>query len=401
MSLPIYWIAELIPSSKNIWVFGAWYGKRYSDNSRYLFEHVIKNEPTIKAVWITKEEKIRKELIEKGLNVYKANSILGFWYCSRAKVSFFTSSLDDINRIASSHSIQVQLWHGTPLKKIGYDDDIYTNKKDDQITKKIKERLFPFLKNEWNFTISPSNYVSRFFYTAFKIDYENILVTGYPRGDIILAENPKKIKFIEDLKKQYTSEKIIMYTPTFRSNSSDFTEVFNKTQLIELDTLLNLHNAIFIVKMHYINEKEIEKIVSEFNTTRIIFMKASHENDLNYLLPWVDMLITDFSSVFFDFLLLKDRPIIFYPFDYENYMQHERNFYVDYNKVTPGDKCYSWKELIYSIEKHLKGIDKYRDYRRYIATSYNQFFDVNNSERLCSSIKDKLSLKNEGNKKGV
>ena len=127
MYLPIYYFGLVIPQSNNIWVFGAWFGNKYSDNSRYLFEHINNFKPNIIPVWLTRKKHVVKKVRLLGYRAYKINSFLGFWYSARASVSFCVTDNSDVNYININKTLKIQLWHGTPLKKIGYDDDITSN----------------------------------------------------------------------------------------------------------------------------------------------------------------------------------------------------------------------------------------------------------------------------------
>ena len=127
ISFPFYLISLLIPRSLNIWVFGAWFGNQFNDNTAYLFKYVLCNQSNVKAVWLTKNSQIIKDLRKKGYPIYHKNSIKGFWYGSRAGATFINCGYDDVNKYCIKQSLIVQLWHGIPLKKIKSDDMINEN----------------------------------------------------------------------------------------------------------------------------------------------------------------------------------------------------------------------------------------------------------------------------------
>ena len=145
--LPLYWLSYLIPKDKNLWVFGAWFGERYADNSKYLFEYVNKYHPEIKAVWLTRNQNTYDLIKKKGYKVYKINSLGGIYYSLRAKVGIISVGLKDINMYLTGNMQIVQLWHGIPLKKIMFDDKI-TFKQPTNF-KKFLLFLFPFLKSNF------------------------------------------------------------------------------------------------------------------------------------------------------------------------------------------------------------------------------------------------------------
>src|SRR6266480_1677422 len=122
--LPLYFFGLLVPRSRTIWVFGAWFGHRYADNSRYVFEFVTEHEPQIRAIWLTREPAIVAELRRRGREVHLSESWPGFWLACRAGLAVATCGNADLNPMALSRTRRLQLWHGTPLKKIKADDQV-------------------------------------------------------------------------------------------------------------------------------------------------------------------------------------------------------------------------------------------------------------------------------------
>ncbi len=127
---PIFFLfSTIIPKNKKIWVFGAWFGMKYADNSKYLYKYVTANHKEIIAVWVCKDKRLVNELRNSHINAYYYCSLLGIWYQCRAGFIFVTHAIySDLNTYCISPlTKRIQLWHGIPLKKIGYDDpDSYT-----------------------------------------------------------------------------------------------------------------------------------------------------------------------------------------------------------------------------------------------------------------------------------
>ena len=170
-------MSKLIPKSNNLWIFGAWYGNRYSDNTSYLFEYIHKEKLPIKAIWLSNKNKIISHLRSKGYRAFNKNSIFGFYYGCRAAVSFVNCGYSDVNMYAIGKSLKVQLWHGIPLKKIKYDDEINENKLHNPYYNRVKSALlfiFPFLNDNWDFIISSSGDVSQRMASAFRVDLAKI-----------------------------------------------------------------------------------------------------------------------------------------------------------------------------------------------------------------------------------
>ena len=160
---PIYLLGKIIPKSENMWIFGAWYGNRYSDNTSYLFEYVNKEKKDVTAVWLSNKSEIISNLRSKGFKAYHKNSILGFYYGCRAAITFVNCGYSDVNMYAVAKSLKVQLWHGIPLKKIKFDDKINENNHHNPYYNGIKSALlfiFPFLNDLFDLIISSSKEVT-------------------------------------------------------------------------------------------------------------------------------------------------------------------------------------------------------------------------------------------------
>jgi CDP-glycerol glycerophosphotransferase (TagB/SpsB family) len=218
--------------------------------------------------------------------------------------------------------------------------------------------------------------------SAFGVPITKVKITGDPRGDIILSKKPKLDKYIQEIINKIKAKRIICYAPTFREGEYNFFENLN---YVELDRILCEFEAILLINNHFIYGNENEDISNKLVSQRIFILDNNIFNDINKLLPFVDILITDYSSVFLDYLLLN-RPMIFTPFDYDLYLK-ERGFYVDYFEMTPGFKCRDWNEALKELEIILNGNDEFLDKRNEIRSIYYKFIDTNNSIRVIEQAK--------------
>ncbi|MBD3808354.1 MAG: CDP-glycerol glycerophosphotransferase family protein, partial [Epsilonproteobacteria bacterium] len=117
LNLPLYWISRLVPKDENIWIFGAWFGEKYADNSKYLFEYMSKNHPEIRAIWLTTNKSTLDLIKSKGYESYSTYSLKGYYFSARANFSFVSTAFNDVNIFIPSKCI-INLWHGNPLKKV-------------------------------------------------------------------------------------------------------------------------------------------------------------------------------------------------------------------------------------------------------------------------------------------
>ena len=189
LNTPVYWISFLFPKMDNIWIFGSWYGQNYSDSSKYFYEYINNYKSGIRAIWLTKNKKVIEIIKRKGFEVYYTYSFKGYWYSLIAKYGFITSSTEDINMFVSKIKY-INLWHGIPLKKIVFDDEI-NEKEGEYLNQFIFKYIFPFIKTEYkeDIIVASSKSEALTLSSAFQTKIENIKITGLPRNDVFHFEN--------------------------------------------------------------------------------------------------------------------------------------------------------------------------------------------------------------------
>ena len=347
--LPVWYLQKKNKRNPNLWIFGSWVGNSYSDNSKIVYEYVIENCKDIKAVWLTNSPAVYSKLSESGKSVAMINSKKGIDYCKKAGYAFLTQSPRDVNHWYINGIKQIWLWHGMPLKKVGFDHHVYKN----AIKDRIRE-LFPFNNHAKSdnpyFFVSISDKWNSAFKTAFHINEDKILISGLPRNDTFFEKSEESL--ITNINHSFGNPVKVLYMPTFRDYSQLYgKEPFNPFGGFGFDSnefkkLLENENLFFMYKGHYVDLK-ISKLKQDFGN-RFLVLDDSMYNDMYSLIKDADILITDYSSVYFDFLLLK-KPVILAPFDYKDYIANSRDFYFDYDKTIEGVRAYNWNELLQII----------------------------------------------------
>ncbi len=392
----IYCLSCLAPRSKRIWVFGT--ERNFTDNFKYLFLYIANNKKDkVKAVWISQSKNLAKQLKKEDYNAYSNTSLKGIYYTLRAKYFFVNENSSDINFWLSGGTKKIALYHAMPFKKVGYDTkkgkhSHFLHLKG--IKKNIFRLLAPWTFEKKDFIIATSPIFQKIMASSFCTDENKVIITGSPRNDIFFNEiknselgNDKSIFWqIKNFKTK--GKKIIFYLPTWRDTGGDPLEEAN----INFDALkkfLNLNNAVFIAKFHIradINEENWQKLNSEE------FLILPSNTDIYQILPKTDILITDYSSVFFDFLLIN-RPVIFFPYDFQKYISKDRELYFDYDEFTPGPKVYNFNELLSQLDRLLKGEDGYEQQREKIRSQCFSHIDGNSSERIFKTIYNEAQIK--------
>ena len=379
---PLYILSFFVKRNEKIWIFGA-HQNRFCENSKFLFLYCSNNHPEIKAVWISGDRNLVNELKEKKYFALERWSLRGLYYALISKYYFFNVYSDDINFYTSGNATLINLWHGIPLKKIEFDIEKGPLKKIFNSNISFFYKFFkPYLFIYPNYVISTSPKTSGIFSSALKVKQSNCLDFGYPRVDVLYNNNLTYFNKLElrlyskiyNYKKKEKKE-IIFYMPTWRSNNKDFLKD-SIPNYDKLNDVLLKKNVILFIKLH---PNSISKF-SELSNIKFIDSKI----DIYSILNLSDYLITDYSSIYFDYLHLN-KEIIFYPFDIKNYMNKDRDLYYSYEDVTPGIKAYNFNELL-EVISDLHNLEFKQELKK-IKNKFWQYNDGKASERIVKFFK--------------
>lgn len=334
-------VSFLVPKSRKYVIVGGWEGKRYADNSRGMYEYlyVHKNQLGINRVfWHTKEKEIYNKLKKEKKDVLFGYDFHSIYWHLRSKVHIIDQNPRDIIGILSVRCIRINLWHGFPLKKIG--NYMEMEKRKSCWYKKYASAGF------WqnSYLLSTSEFAKEILSYAMGIKKEKCLVASYPRTE--------KLYYCKSIVKNRDQIFNIFYLPTFRDTNS--INPILAADLVSIDKKFRELNIMFYIKPHFASMAQW-KAAGKFTNIKILEAKE----DVYNWLDKTDLLITDYSSVFFDFLL-TGRAILFYPYDYENYKKKERGFTIPYNNFTPGKKVYTVKGLMQHIVQIRENYEGYQ-----------------------------------------
>lgn len=288
---------HFIKSTKdyNVWLFGAWKGYQFSDNSKYLYEYVTKKYPNIKAYWYTKDINIFNDLHSKGYNVILNNTKEAKELIRIAGYLFYSHGLDDFGEyLPVKKAIKICLWHGLGFKRNYLSDLTYKN----TILRKIKNKLFD--TNFQDYTVVTSDFCQKAFQLQFNLSQNHRYIRAcFPR--------------MEFIKKNIVSNnrvKNILFMPTHRPESRIIQNVISELNSKLMIDFLVEHDIKLNIKLHPLSN--LDGIVLN---DRIRIIKDAN---VEHLLLENDFLITDYSSVCTDFSILN-KPLIFFTPDIEQY----------------------------------------------------------------------------------
>lgn len=365
-------------------IFCSFNGKSYSCSPKAIYEYMIKDEKykEYKFIWAFKDIKQYEEL-SKNKNTYLVNIDSKQYkkYLAAAKYWVFNYKIPDY-LYPKKEQIFIQCWHGTPLKRLGCDLIHFDNILN---TMKGMKKRYKIEASKFNYFLSPSKFASEKFISAWnlkEIGKENIIVEkGYPRNDFLFNYTDTDVRKIkEKLGIENEKRKIILYAPTYRSNQHETGVGYTYKEEVNFEHLREKFGNEYIVlfRPHYFIAN-----VFNFEKYKGFVYDVSKIDDINELYIITDLLITDYSSVFFDYANLK-RPMIFYMYDLEHYRDKSNGFYIDLAEL-PGKITETQEELEEEIERITKDF-KYDDKYKKFNEKYNYLDDGQASKRVVEEI---------------
>lgn len=363
----IYNLLYLNPfRKKNLWVFGAWEGKKYDDNSRYLFEYVNeKHCDKIHAIWLTKSDKQVEIIRTLGYKAYRCGSFKGIKNALTAGCAIYTNGLQDFGRIPLVGGARiVALWHGNSFKRI-YNNN-YSGLK-----QKIKEALDYFYSWTFrNYSIVTCEYSKKQHIGQFNIkNPDTVFIAGQPRNDVLKKHYSKT----GVLGPEFEGKTLILYMPTYRHKAQSEKTIENIIKSLNENEKLNqyLHdnNALFLIKLHPITPPLSIPLNDCFRLLGYQQIKSNQP-----LLTVTDILITDYSGGFIDYSLLR-RPVIFYTPDEEDFLKYSERMEKEFFEVSALCKARTPDELL----------DKLASANTVVADAVNTIFEDDSIKGTCYS----------------
>ncbi len=365
-------------------LFCCFNGKSYSCSPKAIYEYMINNDEfkDYKFIWAFLDEKKYKNLEKnKNTSVVKIGAKEYKKYLAKAKYWIFNYKIPDF-LYPKKNQIFVQCWHGTPLKRLGCDLEHFDNVLNtiDGIKKRYKIEASKF-----TYFISPSKFASEKFISAWnlkEIGKKNIIVEeGYPRNDFLFNYKEKDVQQIrKKLGIENDNRKIILYAPTYRSDQHQTGLGYVYKEEIDFKKMEEKFGKEYLIlfRPHYFIANSFD-----FDKYKGFVYNVANIDDINELYIISDILITDYSSVFFDYANLK-RPMIFFMYDLEHYKNESNGFYIDLNEL-PGpivETQEDLEKLIEDVDFNIGSSKKYKEFNE----KYNYLDDGNASKRVIEKV---------------
>ena len=356
----IYPLSFIFPRNKKKWAFGS-FRNAFNDNAKYLFIYWQIHRKDVNVAWLSMSKKTVEEIISVGLKAYFILSPQGIWHALTSKYWFFNAYTSDIMFAFSGGAICVNLWHGVGLKRIEFNID--SGKLADRYQKKKLKEVFyhpeTFKRPDWLLSSTP--FQTKMFALAFRIPEDHCLEFGYPRNEILQFNENKLLDFIDRYESRQVKDivmtirqgnyrKVFIYMPTWRDSQREiFVQSFD---LVKMNALLQAQNSLMLLKPHA--NVIIDKLVFQ-HYSNIVLVDGSI--DVYPILPFTNVLITDYSSILYDYILMDGKDVILYLYDYEDYVK-ERDFFYPYDENVVGKKVLDFDELCRCIVKDDCKIDE-------------------------------------------
>ncbi len=390
--LPFYFLSGFIRRQSDLWVFGSWGGYRFADNSAAFFQYCQHEfADKVRLVWISRDRGIVSDLRARGYEAHWIWSLPGVWCCVRAKLYIFDSFSKDINFWTSRGAKKVNLWSGVPLKAFERDIQNPRSRYYRLFHGSMPERYFLAMMMPWHverpdLIIATSPETAQITQRAFDLAPEAIAVTGFPRNDVMFSSGAtaaaSQRSWPESFRRAVDENRpIFMYLPTYRDSGNPFFEV----DWAELDRLMEKLQATFVFKFH----------PDDMNTFR---GRGRHiaelpiDTDIYSMMAYTSALISDYSSIIFDYMLL-DKPIIYYTPDLAEFASSSRSLIFDPTEIAAGPVCGTAAELMQSMENVVNDTGISAEMQaRWSATRkrFNAHMDGQSNRRTAEAINSRM-----------
>jgi CDP-glycerol glycerophosphotransferase (TagB/SpsB family) len=389
----IAFFVKFVPKNNCLWVFGNAHG--FIDNPQYLFEYVNYSSADIHCIWLARDTHTRDKVRKAGYSSETIKSLRGIYFAFRARVGVVANGASDINRAVGPSIFLVNLWHGTPIKKILMDCE--AEKIHVPIIGKPISWLSTFIYKKSLSCVdllpTPSEHFSKIMANAFRIPIERAPVTGYARTDVILDKKQNQNHLYDNIINIINDpniKNIIFYAPTWRRPGVKLIDLLPQYKPTIWSNIYETYKAQLFVKYHpFTSDKDIKVYNDILIKSGATIVPSTI--DVNRLLPFVSILISDYSSIVFDFALLN-KPIYIIK-SMSDVLHNIDGYYENIDDHINDSIVSGFNELQDIIPITINnGLLPTLATQRFASKHYTQYRDTNNCYRIFEEIKVRISL---------
>jgi CDP-glycerol glycerophosphotransferase len=363
------------PKNSRILLFGSRGGNYAAGNSKAVFEFIQDLDDTpFECYFALAEDTDDSNFIRIRRPSFKTIRLF-----LRAKTILMTNSLGDFGNFRPSKKKNIiHLWHGQGPKADGY-----ASKKFDRDMLRDSEHWHGYTTAF--LTCSRLDSYMRAY--AHALHPTQILPTGYPRCDYLLDRNRWKSKIPTIYENLPEYEKVVLYATTWRTDGSVRFFPFEDFSMTDLEEWCSENMILLLVRSHEADSGKVGE------TPHVRNLSFNLQPDVAEILPEVDLLINDYSSIQSDFMLL-DRPMVFVPYDMDEFLTMQNFCYPNYDFWCPGEKVYSFKDFKKAIEESIRGNDSHTEQRRLVNSLINEYQTPGATQRVYEYLLNLLGFEN-------
>jgi CDP-glycerol glycerophosphotransferase len=385
----------LVPRRRDLWVFGS--GPGIGEGALALYRLVRREQPKLSLLWLARDDHDLDAAARLGVPAVLKSSRRGFWASLRARVVVVTHGFGDANRYGLTGAFVVQLWHGIPLKLIHLDSPATLRTRllpDSTLVRRLLALMYRRAARAIDVLPAASEVSAERLRTAFDLPHERVVVTGDPRDDVmVLGSDAQRTAsaralLFERLGAPETTQRVLLYAPTWRDGEPD-PGIPGADEWRGIVRLLEETDSLLVVRPH---PHGVGDYAAGFAASeRIVLLSPGACADVTPVLPAVDVLITDYSSIAFDFAL-TGRPIVFLAPDVESYTA-SRGLYAPYESFSGGTEVRDWTHVIERVGAVIRdpaARKRAAEHTEALAAAHHTFRDGKNTDRVYSQIHSRL-----------
>ena len=399
LALPCYALGALagliVPRRDDLWVFGS--GPGVGEGSLALYRAAARADPRRELLWLARDENDAAAARRLGIPAVLKSSRQGLWATLRARVIVVSHGFGDANRYGLRGGFVVQVWHGIPLKLINLDSPATLRTSllpDSAPVRRMLRLMYRTAAKTIDLLPAASEVSAIRLRSAFALPEDRVVVTGDPRDDVLLLGTPDSRRaaaralVFSGLGIAPTGQRVLLYAPTWRDGEAD-PGVPSADDWRRIATMLEASDSLLVVRPHPHGVGDYDEGFALSDRIRLLGSSACV--DVTPVLPAVDVLITDYSSIAFDFALTA-RPILFLAADVTAYSA-SRGLYVPYDAFSGGTETASWSELL-ALLARLDSDEETRStlvrHSAALASAHHAYRDGRNTDRVYSEIPSRL-----------
>jgi CDP-glycerol glycerophosphotransferase len=387
-------LAHVVPRDANLWVFGSGFGP--ADGARALYAAAARMPGRRRLVWLCTDRAELRRARELDMPAARKGSWQGFLLTLRAQVVVVTHGSGDVNRYGTGGAVLVQLWHGIPLKKLHLDSPATLrlgSLPDHPLVRAALSALYRHAGRRISLVPAASVVSAARLRTAFGLPQHVLAVTGDPRNDGLLAgtgaEPRERGRAAMERVVGPLPPTVVLYAPTWRDGQPD-PGIPSDAEWKAIDDWLEATESMLLVRPHPLARGSYADGPERSSRVRVV--DAASLADVMPVLPAVDVLITDYSSIAYDYAL-TGGPVVFFAPDLEEY-EASRGLYEPYDEFSGGTHVRDWSGVI-RLATGATRDHRLLEQSRRLRDEHFDFLDAGASDRVLAEILSRVGPPSE------